>query len=151
MLKKKVSKQYIAYSLVLFQFSSLFLLMFTAPVIAETWYLFVLQIIGVFLGFWAVLVMRVGNFNVTPTPVKNGKLRIYGPYKVIRHPMYTSILIFSFPLLINSFSLWRLLIFVILLLSLLMKINFEEKNLLKQFLNYEEYRKETKKIFPFIY
>lgn len=151
MKKKKGSKTSYAYLLVFLQFSSLFIVMFSAPVLAENWTLFIVQFLGVFLGCWAVWVMRVGNFNITPTPVENGELRTSGPYAFIRHPMYTSIIMFTLPELVNSYTIWRLLLILLLYLTLILKINFEEKNLLQQFPNYKDYRKETKRIIPFLY
>lgn len=151
MRRKKLSKSSYAYLLVTLQFSSLFTVMFSAPVLANHWTLLLVQFIGVFLGLWAVWEMRIGNFNITPTPVKNGELRTSGPYAFIRHPMYTSIILFTLPELVNSFSIWRIFLLLLLYTTLLLKINYEEKNLLQQFSNYKDYRKDTKRIIPFLY
>ncbi|NPD45064.1 MULTISPECIES: isoprenylcysteine carboxylmethyltransferase family protein [unclassified Lentimicrobium] len=151
MQRKKESKPTYAYLLVFLQFSSLFIVMFTAPVLANHLVLLMVQVLGVFVGLWAIWVMRIGNFNITPTPVINGELRKSGPYAMIRHPMYTSIFLFTLPELVNSYNLWRLSVVLILYLTLIFKINFEEKNLLHQFPEYKIYQKKTKKIIPFVY
>lgn len=151
MKRKKGNKSNYAYSLVFLQFSSLFIVIFSAPVLANHRVLLLVQFFGVFLGLWAIWVMRIGNFNITPTPVENGELRKSGPYYLIRHPMYTSIILFTLPELINSYSLWRLFVVLILYFTLIFKIQFEEKNLIQQYPNYKDYKRETKRIIPFIY
>lgn len=150
MLRKKASKGY-PYFLVFLQFSSLFFLMFSASVFASHWGLLLVQLSGVILGVWAIWVMRIGNFNISPTPVERGELRESGPYASIRHPMYTSIILFTLPELVNYYNLWRILTLLVLYVTLLLKINFEERNLLQQFSDYKDYKIKTKKLIPFLY
>lgn len=151
MQRKKGSRSTCAYFLVFLQFSSLFFVMFSAPIFAKHWILLLVQIVGIFLGVWAIWIMRIGNFNISPTPAKNGELRKSGPYFLIRHPMYTSIILFTLPELVNSYSLWRFFLVLVLYLTLIFKIQFEEKNLLQQFPDYIDYKRETKRIIPFLY
>lgn len=95
--------------------------------------------------------MKIGNFNITPIPVKNAELRKNGPYGLIRHPMYTSILLFCIPQLISYFSMERLAFLVCLMLVLWLKMNYEERKLRMAFGNYDQYSKETKRMIPHIY
>ena len=48
---------------------------------------------AVAVGGWALSVNRPGNFNIRPTPRPGGQLVQTGPYRWIRHPMYTAILL----------------------------------------------------------
>jgi protein-S-isoprenylcysteine O-methyltransferase Ste14 len=48
---------------------------------------------AVALGLWALSANRPGNFNIRPIPKPGGQLVQTGPYRWIRHPMYTSILL----------------------------------------------------------
>lgn len=137
--------------LVFFQFVSLFAIMFSGPVMAGNIWMKGVQLMAVFLGFWAVYVMKIGNFNIAPVPVKNGVFKSSGPYRLIRHPMYTSIFIFVVPELIDQFSYFRLVSFVILLITLLIKMKYEEKRLILHFSQYETYMKQTKRIIPYIF
>ena len=57
-----------------------------------TW---VLWSLGAMLGIWALRANRPGNFNIRPTPRAGGKLVKAGPYRWIRHPMYTSVGLFA--------------------------------------------------------
>jgi len=42
-------------------------------------------------GVWALRANRPGNFNIRPAPREGGALVQHGPYRWIRHPMYTSV------------------------------------------------------------
>jgi protein-S-isoprenylcysteine O-methyltransferase Ste14 len=44
------------------------------------------------LGLWALSANRPGNFNIRPEPKADGQLVQTGPYRWIRHPMYTAVL-----------------------------------------------------------
>lgn len=46
---------------------------------------------AVSLGVWALSANRPGNFNIRPLPREGGQLVQHGPYRWIRHPMYTSV------------------------------------------------------------
>lgn len=50
---------------------------------------------GVAVGAWALSANRPGNFNIRPAPRAGGRLVESGPYRWIRHPMYTSVLLFG--------------------------------------------------------
>ena len=137
--------------LVFLQFAALFTIMFSGPLFAKSIPLMITQLFSLILGVWAVLIMRIGNFNIVPIPVKNGVFISKGPYQFIRHPMYTSLFLFVIPELIEGFSYLRLAAFLVLLVTLIIKLNYEEKKLLLKFKEYEEYMKKTKRIIPFVY
>lgn len=48
---------------------------------------------GGLLGAWALAHNRPGNFNVLPVPREGGQLVLGGPYRWIRHPMYSALLL----------------------------------------------------------
>jgi protein-S-isoprenylcysteine O-methyltransferase Ste14 len=125
--------------------------MFSAPLFADNWLWLSIQAFGVFLGLWAIYVMKIGNFNVIPVPKEHGVLRIKGPYRLIRHPMYTSILLFALPELVCYFSYTRFIVFTLLQMTLLLKLNYEEKLLIQKFPEYKNYMKKSKRIIPFIF
>ena len=83
---------------------------------------------------------------------KNQKLVDTGLYGVVRHPMYfaTIILFLTIPLILNSVI--SFVIFLIYPILIIIRINNEEKVLLKELKGYTEYKKKVKyKLIPFIW
>ena len=107
--------------------------------------------ISIFLGIWALLSMGLNNLSVFPKPKDNIKIRINGPYKIIRHPMYTAVILFSLGMLFMN-PVWSMYVAVFLLIAdLVSKLRYEEKKLQKRFEEYNEYKTTTYCIIPFIY
>lgn len=50
-------------------------------------------VVSAMLALWALAANRPGNFNIRPTPRHGGVLITSGPYRWIRHPVYTSVLL----------------------------------------------------------
>jgi len=136
---------------VLIQFSSLGYIALTGSIFPDSILLLVIELAGLFLGVWAVLTMRIGYFNIAPEPLDWAKLVSYGPYRVIRHPMYLALLITSIPLVIDTFNYFRLSVLIILFFNMLLKMQYEEKLLVKKFTGYDKYIQETSKIVPCIF
>ena len=137
--------------LVTLQFLCLALLAVFTKWLSLPWWSFVLLALSGFLAFWAMAVMKLGNFNVVPTPVENGVLISRGPYKVIRHPMYTSIFIFALALLAGQFDYIKLIISLVLVAGLVAKMFYEEDLLRNHYPEYEEYMTKTKRVIPFVW
>lgn len=114
--------------------------------------LITIQIIGFALSIWAIIVMRIGNFNVQPEVKLNARFITNGPYRLIRNPMYTGLILFFSANIISEFSFFSLAVFTILIVVFLTKIVMEESFLGEKFgLEYDKYRKETFRLVPYIY
>lgn len=137
--------------LVTIQFGSLALLALLTHWNSLSWWVIVLFGVSGFLAFWAMAAMKWGNFNIVPTPVEKGVLVTRGPYKVIRHPMYTSIFIFVGAILADQFDFYKLLISVVLVAGLVVKMLYEEKMLCEHFSGYSTYMISSKRVIPFIW
>jgi len=137
--------------LVSVQFICLAILAYVTDWLILKWWVILLLALSGFLAFWAMGVMRIGNFNVIPTPVKNGVMVTRGPYRLIRHPMYTSIFIFAFSLLGGQFDFIKLAISILLIVDLIVKMLYEERLLCKQFPAYAAYMLKTKRVIPFVW
>jgi len=140
-----------AYLLVVCQFTSIGWLMQSA-------YPFHLNLIGLILSTfavvlvaWSLWVMRISKIRILPMPHLEAQLITSGPYRFLRHPMYTAVLIFTAGISITNFQWINLLFWVLLLLVLLIKLHWEERMLIKRFPQYQYYQQHSYKLIPFIY
>jgi len=139
-------------SLVLIQGLSIIYIFISGPVVIQNPVLIIFEIIALILGGWAVsIIIYKSKIHVTPEVPIGANLVTKGPYALIRHPMYTSLLLLTLVLIVNLFTWQRLIFWVILLLDLMIKLNYEEKILEKHFHGYRDYQKKTKKLIPRIY
>ena len=106
---------------------------------------------GLILGLWAIYTMKKSVLRITPDVDYRAVLVQDGPYRYIRHPMYSSLIVSGLGLLLTNISLIRLFVYVFLIDDLVMKLSFEEKLLEKHFKDYAVYKKNTKRIIPFFY
>jgi len=144
------SDKFKAYTLVSIQLISIALILVTGWPLAGYIPLLIIQIAGVLLGIWAIVIMGTKNTNITPLVKQDAHLVTNGPYAFIRHPMYSAVLLTIWPLIIDRYSLLRLTAGLILTVDLIIKMLFEESLLRKHFAGYESYMKETKRLIPFV-
>jgi len=138
--------------LAVIQLSSLAFLALSAPIIAKSWDGILLESAGIFLALHAIYVAGVHNVNITPTPKPGATLITDGPYRLIRHPMYLAQVIALIPLVSDYFTISRFSTLTLLIVTLILKMHYEEKGLVRQFGDaYLQYRQKTKKVLPFIY
>jgi len=96
--------------------------------------------------------MKIGRFNIQPEVKTEATLITNGPYKLIRNPMYSGLLLVFGAGLFESFQLIEVSVYVILAAVLLLKIMLEEKYLLLKFgERYSAYKKTSFKLLPYIY
>ncbi len=150
-MNQKVKKYLLNFSFVFFQFGGILFMLFTGPVFTSEPILLAVEIMGIVLAIWAVLVMKLGNINIVPELKHKARLVKSGPYAFIRHPMYLATIIVFTALLISKYSIFRLIAYLIIWTDLVLKLNYEEKVLNKAFSEYSEYQKKTYRIIPFIY
>lgn len=108
----------------------------------------VLALAGVALGAWAVACNRPGNFNIRPEPRAGGQLIVRGPYRWIRHPMYTAVIALAAACasVIGAAAGW--LAVAALAAVLVAKASVEERALLVAHPGYAVYRARTKRFLP---
>lgn len=139
------------YLLVFIQFGGILIFLLTGNSVPSTALVLILELVALTLTVWAVVVMKLHTLTVMPSVKQGGQLCTSGPYRVIRHPMYMAVLILLLGLLLNDYSLVRLVVFFIVLVDLILKMKVEEKILIAHYADYKNYMTVTKRIIPFIY
>lgn len=140
-----------SYILVAIQLTCIGIIALTGNIIPKNMVSLALGIVGIILGLWAIVVMELGRFNITPDVHRNSRMVSKGPYKYIRHPMYASVLIVTLAWILDYFTIPRLIIWVVLIFDLIIKLKYEEKLLENRYKEYQDYRKSTKNLIPFIF
>ncbi len=107
-----------------------------------------LNAMGLVLAIWAR--RRLGRYWSGKITIKvDHQLIRSGPYRLIRHPIYTALLGLYLGTAIVSGELHALIGWVLVLIAYLRKIRLEEANLMKAFAaDYRDYRRETWALLP---
>jgi protein-S-isoprenylcysteine O-methyltransferase Ste14 len=83
-----------------------------------------------------------------PAPTPNATLRTDGPYRYVRHPIYSGVLLFAAGLTLASGSVLKAVAFFLLVGVLSIKARFEETLLVERFPDYEGYARGTPRLVP---
>tara|TARA_R110001583_G_scaffold16561_14_gene67862 strand:- start:28674 stop:29093 length:420 start_codon:yes stop_codon:yes gene_type:complete len=106
---------------------------------------------GGVIALFAIMANPPGNFNVRPIPKQTGKLITTGIYQYIRHPMYCSLFFGGLGLVFCQFTLWKLIAWILLIITLALKARFEERALVERYSDYKDYQKTTKAFIPLLW
>jgi len=111
-----------------------------------------IMLAGMALRFWAVTVLG-SSFRTTIETDRNQKVISSGPYRLIRHPSYSGLLLIccGYGIALQN---WLSLLAAILipLAALLYRISIEEKVLAKSLgPDYVDYQSRTKKLIPWVW
>ena len=115
------------------------------PVGSACW---LLAVLSVALGTWTLLHNRLGNFNIHPAPKTGASLVTSGPYRWMRHPMYSSVLLGAAAMTCLSDGLTAGLVWAALFLVLLAKSSLEEHWLRLHHPQYQAYCQQCKRFVP---
>lgn len=109
-----------------------------------------IQVIAVLLMIWARLTFGLRSFHAAANPTSGG-LVTRGPYRWLRHPIYSAVLYFVWAGIAAHPS--RNGILVALLTSALLGVRMfgEERLLLETYPEYSEYARHTARVLPFIF
>lgn len=100
------------------------------------------------LAIWALTANRPGNFNIRPTPRPGGMLVTSGPYRWVRHPMYSAVLLAAAAAAVTAGGLADAVLWWALLAVLLVKAGLEERALVRRFPDYAAYTSRTWRFLP---
>ncbi len=106
---------------------------------------------GALLAAWAVAAIPPRHLRATPEPARGARLVTAGPFRAIRHPMYTSVLLASLGWVTGDWTWWRGALWLALLAVLLAKLHLEEHLLRATFPDYATYAARTHRLVPGLY
>jgi protein-S-isoprenylcysteine O-methyltransferase Ste14 len=116
-----------------------------------TWFL------AAMLGLGALILIVKGlkdlgkNLTPLPYPIENGELIQTGIYSIVRHPLYSGLILAALGWTIFQMSISHLIATAIFLIFFDIKANREETWLSEKYSDYSEYRQRVKKLIPGIY
>ena len=112
----------------------------------------ILFVAGIILRWWAIIILG-RFFSVDVTIEKDHELVERGPFRILRHPSYTGVLLAFVGL---ALSLWNwaalLIVLVPIAAAFIHRMNVEEEALSRALgARYAEYMKRTNRLVPFVY
>ncbi|OIP17059.1 MAG: hypothetical protein AUK51_08820 [Comamonadaceae bacterium CG2_30_59_20] len=102
------------------------------------------------MGVWALTANQPGNFNIHPTPRAGGKLVAHGPYRWIRHPMYTAVMLLGLACALTLGNVMAWLLWGVLCVMLVSKAVLEERWMAALHPTYAQYQARTRWFIPFL-
>jgi protein-S-isoprenylcysteine O-methyltransferase len=122
---------------------------FTPP-LALGWIAAALVVLGILFAIWARI--NLGrNWSSAPAVKENPKLVTSGPYRFVRHPIYTGVLLAAFGTAWTS-TAFGIGLFLIASIMFSLRIHKEEQIMLKLFPNeYSSYQARTRRLIPFVW
>jgi protein-S-isoprenylcysteine O-methyltransferase Ste14 len=110
----------------------------------------VLAGIGIVLLVWSAV--NLGrSLTPFPRPLPDGELVTSGAYRLVRHPIYSAVIIGTLGLSLATENWLRLALTGVLFLFFDMKARREERWLQEQYPGYEAYKAHVKRFIPWIY
>jgi len=110
----------------------------------------IIFLLGLFTAIWARVYLGK-NWGMPMSTKQHPELVTSGPYRYIRHPIYTGILLATIGSGLAS-SLFWLIVFAITAIYFVYSAVVEEKLMMKQFSKvYPSYKSKTKMLIPFIF
>jgi protein-S-isoprenylcysteine O-methyltransferase Ste14 len=110
-----------------------------------------LVLAGAGLGIWTLSVNRIGNFNIRPEVKPSGVLIRTGPYRRMRHPMYSALLLFSAGLVVFHADAMLWIALLALFAVLFAKSVLEEQALERKFPEYAGYAQHVRRFVPYLF
>lgn len=119
--------------------------LFTAQPIAIA-----LQVTAVALMIWARIAFGVRSFHAAANPTAGG-LVTTGPYRFIRHPIYTAACLFGWAAILVHLSLGSVAFGILLFVGAMVRMLSEERLVKQRYPEYLDYSKVTKRMIPHVF
>lgn len=105
---------------------------------------------GGLLGSWGMIALG-RNLTPFPKPIASGELVTHGPYRFVRHPIYTGLIFGTLGWALFRANLLGLGLAAVLFLFFDLKSRREEQWLREQYTGYASYQQRVHKLIPWLY
>lgn len=139
-----------SYLLVTLQFIFIAILVLNHGLYTPNNFALLIFFLGGGFGLYTVKHNPLSNFNITPEIKENASLITTGVCRYIKHPMYFSVLVMMFGVVVSEPALLSFFIFMLLVVTLFLKAQKEEMLWMVESSEYTNYRQQTKRIIPFV-
>lgn len=102
------------------------------------------------LMLWSRVTFGRRSFHAAANPTAGG-LVTTGPYRFIRHPIYTAICLFAWAGVLAHWSVPNAMLGTLLLIGAIARMLCEERLIIDVYPEYREYAKHTKRMLPCIF
>jgi protein-S-isoprenylcysteine O-methyltransferase Ste14 len=108
------------------------------------------EVTAVALMIWARLTFGHRSLQAAANPTAGG-LVTTGPYRFIRHPIYTAACLFGWSGILEHWSLINVLLGVLLVVGAVGRMLCEERMIIEVYPEYRAYAQATKRMVPYIF
>ncbi len=108
------------------------------------------QGLAALLMVWARLTFGRRSFHASASPTEGG-IVTGGPYRFLRHPIYSAILYFVWTGVASHFSLLNCILGVAISAGLTVRMLAEERLVAEKYPEYAGYAARTKRVIPFVF
>jgi protein-S-isoprenylcysteine O-methyltransferase Ste14 len=122
----------------------------TGALFAPSPFVIAVQVAAVALMLWARLTFGRRSFHAAANPTAGG-LVTNGPYRYIRHPIYTAACLFGWAGALAHPSLVSALLALLLFAGALGRMLCEEKLVTERYPEYAQYAQATKRMVPYLF
>ena|SRR5665213_2531613 len=117
---------------------------------AKTPYLLAVQGAAVLLMIWARTTFGLRSFHAAAS-TSEGALETNGPYRYWRHPIYASVIYFTWAGQVEAPAAVPIALAVAVTIGLFTRMLIEEHFLTQTYAAYADYAKNAKRLIPFVY
>lgn len=110
----------------------------------------VIQGVGLALMVWARLTFRSRSLHLAANPTEGG-LVTTGPYRLMRHPVYSAALLVILAAAVSHPAVASLALGALALLGVGIRVVTEERLVAARYPAYADYARRTKRLVPFIF
>ncbi|MCA9135512.1 MAG: isoprenylcysteine carboxylmethyltransferase family protein [Planctomycetales bacterium] len=103
---------------------------------------------GIVLAVWAWVTIGLTKIRIHPATTERTQFMTAGPYRLVRHPMYTGLIWFTAALLFDPIDAWRVVSWCAMVAVLIAKSQLEERLMQERFPEYENYRRRVGGLLP---